>query len=552
VPSFGKNYGQILGIPNLSPELMPGLGTGNRYSADTIYGISGDGPQRLAYETLSFRNDLSIIRGTHAFKLGYEILRFRLNSTVTNRPSGQFFFDGVTAGLQADGNLLPRTGNTFAGFLTGSVRRAFFDQELTSWLPRSSIQSFYFQDDWKFSPTLTMNLGLRYSNETPFSTKYGLMTNFDPEAIDALTGRRGAIVHPTSPLSRRDNNNFQPRIGLAWHPLKKWVFRAGLSVNTIDVKYPSARIQFEEYVALANQERAPGDPRPVYQISRGPDPIVYNIRPDGSAGFVGTNYSARTAERWDTEMRNPYSLNWHNSIQYELSPNYMLEFSYQGSAGVGLLERWETNTFPVDAAANDAALRAEMFRVPQNYRPYSHFGAIPMRSNFGHSTFHAGTVKLDKRFSSSGLFFSTFYTFGKAIDSQDGDNDGSGVMPIQNRGLEKALAGFDRRHRYVGIMTYDLPIGQGKRFLTNGGGFWQKVIGGYTMGWVQYLETGNPLTFSFVNSPNNYFPTFAGNRRPNLVSTPHLRENWMDFGPDRFNAQNINSVIDINHFAYPA
>ena len=127
VPSFGKNYGQILGIPGISPDLMPGLGTGNRYAADTIYGISGDGPQRQAYETLSFRNDLSIIKGTHAFKMGYEILRFRLNSTVTNRPSGQFFFDGVTAGLQPDGNLAPRTGNTFAGFLTGAVRRAFFD-----------------------------------------------------------------------------------------------------------------------------------------------------------------------------------------------------------------------------------------------------------------------------------------------------------------------------------------------------------------------------------------------------------------------------------------
>ena len=551
VTSFGKNYGQILGIPNISQELMPGLGTGNRYTADTIYGISGDGPSRLAYETLSFRNDLSLIRGTHAFKMGYEILRFRLNSTVTNRPSGQFYFDGMTAGLQPDGNPLPRTGNTFAGFLTGSVRRAVFDQELTSWLPRSSIQSVYFQDDWKFSPTLTMNLGLRYSNETPFSTKYGLMTNFDPLAVDELSGRRGAIVHPTKGLNRRDNNNLQPRIGVAWHPLKRWVFRGGLSLNTIDVKYPSARIQFEEYVAVNNQERAPGDPRPVYQISRGPDPIVYNIRSNGSAAFVGANLGARSAEQWDPELRNPYSLNWHNSIQYELSPNYLLEFSYQGSAGVGLLERWETNTFPIDIAASDPALRAEIFRVPQNYRPYSHFGSIPMRSNFGHSTFHAGTVKLDKRFSSSGLFFSTFYTFGKAIDSQDSDNDGSGVMPIQNRGLEKALAGFDRRHRYVGIMTYDLPMGQGKRFM-NHGGIWDKIIGGYTVGWVQYLETGNPLTFSFVNSPNNYFPTFAGNRRPDLVSTPHLRENWMDFGPDRFNQQNINSVIDMNHFAYPA
>ena len=552
IPSFGKDYGRTLGIPNISPELMPGLGdpSANRYAAETIYGLYGDGPQRSAYETLSFRNDLSIIRGTHAFKTGYEILRFRLNSTVTDRPSGQFYFDGVTAGLQPDGNLAPRTGNTFAGFLTGAVRRAYFNQELTSWLPRSSIQSFYFQDDWKVTPTLTMNLGVRYSNETPFTTKYGLMSNFDPAATDALTGRTGAIVHPTSPLNRRDSNNFQPRVGMAWHPFQKWVFRGGFAVNTIDVKYPAARIQFEEFVALNNQERAPGDPRPLYQISRGPDPLTFDIRKDGSSPFVGANFSARNADLWDPAMRNPYSMNWHTGIQYELRSNYLLEFSYQGSAGVGLLERWQTNTFPVDIAKNDPALRAEIFRVPQNYRPYPHFGNVFMQSNFGHSTFHAGTVKLDKRFS-QGLLFSTFYTFGKAIDSQDGDRDGAGVAPIQNRGLEKGLAGFNRSHRFVGTAIYELPMGPGKRFL-NRSGVWGKILGGYSIGWIQYLESGNPLTFSFANSPFNYYPTFAGNRRPDLVGSPRLRDNWSDFGGDRFNSQNINSVIDMNAFAYPA
>jgi hypothetical protein len=337
---------------------------------------------------------------------------------------------------------------------------------------------------------------------------------------------------------------------MAWHPFKKWVFRGGFAVNTIDVKYPNARIQFEEYVALNNQERAPGDPRPIYQISRGPDPIVFNIRPDGSAPFVGANPTARSADLWDSNMRNPYSMNWHTGVQYELTTDYLLEVSYQGSSGTGLLERWQTNTFPIDIGANNAALRAEVFRVPQNFRPFSHFGDVNMRSNFGHSTFHAGTVKLDKRFS-QGLLFSTFYTFGKAIDSQDGDNDGSGVAPIQNRRLEKALAGFNRKHRYVGVMNYELPLGQGKKFLSRGGA-WNKFFGGYSIGWIQYFESGNPLNFSFANSPNNYMPAFAGVRRPDVVSTPKLRDNWRDFGGDRFNQQGINPVIDINHFAYPA
>ena len=146
-----------------------------------------------------------------------------------------------------------------------------------------------------------------------------------------------------------------------------------------------------------------------------------------------------------------------------------------------------------------------------------------MRSNFGHSTFHSGTVKLEKRFS-YGLTFTNFYTWSKALDSQDNDNDGTGVAPIQNRAWEKGRAGFDRNHRYIAAVTYELPVGQGRKWM-NTGGWKDYVLGGYELAWLQTIESGNPLSFSFDGSPNNYYPTFAGNRRPNLVSQPVLRDN---------------------------
>jgi hypothetical protein len=549
--NYGKGYNKILGIPNISDELIPAFGSGSEMAPDSIYGLTTSGPNRTIGETISFRDDLTKIHGSHAFKVGYEVLRLRLNSWSKSYPSGSFRFDGMTAGLQADGNSAPRTGNTFAGFLLGWVRQAQFDRNLASWLPRSYIHSFYFQDDWKFSPTLTLNLGLRYSNESPFQTKYGQMSNFDPAGTDDLVaGARGAIGHPTSPLSRRDNNNFQPRIGAAWHPLKKWVFRGGFAVNTVDVKFPTTQGNFDEYVAQATQQRAPGDPRPLYQISRGPDPIVFNIRKNGTSPFLGANYSTRSAEWWDPNLRNPYVLNWNISSQFEINSSYLIEALYQGSAGVGLIERWETNAFPIDYGAKDPALRAAVYRAPQNHRPYPQFGNIPFRSNMGHSSYHSGTIKLDKRFS-RGLMLLSFYTFSKTIDSQDGDNSGSGVAPIQNRGLEKGRAGYDRNHRFVTSLTYDLPMGKGKRFL-NRGRILNFLAGGYGIAWMQTYESGNPLTFSFANSPYNYFPAWAGSRRPNLTGSPRLRDGWRDLGGDRFNQNNINPVIDINYFAYPA
>jgi len=538
VASYGQNWAGTLGIPNVSPDLMPAFG---------VYTLTGANQSQAVNETLSFRNDTTYIRGRHAMKFGYEVLRFRLNNAIFARPVS-FAFDGVTAGLQPNGANVPNTGNTFAGFLTGYVRQAQVQTELSSWLPRSSIHSFYIQDDWKITPTLTANIGLRYSNESPFTTKYGAMSNFDPTVADPLTGRLGAIVHPTGGLNRRDNNNFNPRVGLAWHPKEKWVFRGGIGMYTVDLKFPAARIQYDEYTAIATQQALPGDPTPIFRVSQGPTPFTFNTQPNNTALFVGTNYSSRGASRWDPNLRNAYTLTYNANVQYELIRNYLIEVSYQGSAGVGLVENWETNTFPIDFGLGNPALRSQVLAASQNFRPFTQFGNIPMRSNYGHSTFHSGTVKLEKRFS-DGFFFNTFYTWAKAIDSQDNDNSGGGIAPIQNRGLEKARAGYDRAHRFVGTVDYELPAGKGKRWANTGWKNW--VFGGYSIAWIQTFETGNPVNFSFSGSPYNYFPGFAGAQRPDVVSTPVLRDNWRDFGGDRFNSNNINAIYSLDHFRYP-
>ncbi|MDZ4798706.1 MAG: TonB-dependent receptor [Bryobacteraceae bacterium] len=543
VPSFGQNWAQQLGIPNADAALMPAFG---------VYGMNGATPSRTVNETLSWRNDTTWIKGSHAFKFGYEILRSRLNSANFARFT-QFNSGGVTSGLQPNGVGIPNTGVDFAGFLTGYVGSVNANAELTSWLPRSTIHSFYLQDDWKITPTLTMNVGMRYMNESPFNTKNSAMTNFDPTATDDLTGMKGAFIHPAGGLSRRDNNNFQPRLGLAWHPLEKWVFRGGLGFYTVDIRIPSNRGQFEEYTATTTQQALPGVPTPTTTLSRGPAPFAFTTRSNLTSPFVGTNFSSRGAEWWDPGLRNPYTMNWNASIQHEFTRNYLLEFSYQGSSGVGLVERWQANTFPIDFFAGNPTQQNAVRAAAQNYRPFPNFGDIRFRSNFGHSTFHAGTVKLEKRMS-NGLYFSTFYTWSKSINSQDNDNDGGGVAPIQNRGLEKALAGYHRGHRFNLTGNYELPFGAGKPWATSG---WKKwMFGGLEFSGVQSLESGNPLTISYTGSPFNYFPGFAGNSRPDVLNQMEIRDGWGDLGGDRFNKGNSRSIFTgdnngLSNFALP-
>src|SRR4029079_13114917 len=104
--------------------------------------------------------------------------------------------------------------------------------------------------------------------------------------------------------------------------------------------------------------------------------------------------------------------------------------------------------------AGNPTMQNTVRAAAQNYRPFPNFGDVRFRSHFGHSTYHGRKIKLEKR-DPQGLFFSTFYTFAKAINSQDTDQDGAGVAPIQNRGLEKGRAGYDRNHRFNLTANYE-------------------------------------------------------------------------------------------------
>ncbi len=560
VPSYNQDWAGTLGIPNVSPLLMPSFssvmasGTGSAPALNTMYGLTVPGPSRTVRETYSLRDDFSRMVGTHAFKLGYELLNFRANYFQLGQPSGVFQFDNMTAGLQPNGQPIPNTGNLFAAFELGAVAAANFTTYTSTWLPRDSIHSLYFQDDWKFSRTLTLNLGLRWSTESPFNTAHDLESNFSPTTVDPVSGKIGAIVHPTEGLNDRSWKNFQPRIGLAWHPLERWVFRGGFGVNTVDIRFPNALQQFDEYQAQVVQQRAPDDPRPLFKLSDGPAPVVYNVRADNTAAYVGKNYSSRSIYWMDSKLHPGYVMNWNASAEYQISTNNLIKFIYQGSAGVHLVESWNVNVFPTDFGANDPTLRNAAFAATQNYLPYPQFGSINYMSNTGHSSYHAGTVQFIKRYS-QGMVLNTFYTWSKALDDCDSDYGVcSGVAPITNRNLNKGRAGYDRTHVAVANLTYELPLGKGRRFV-NHSRVLDWIIGGYELAWVQTFNTGNPFGFSFANSPYNYYPSSIGNRVPNLtcsdISMPGFNLGTK-IGGARFNQALENPVLDVNCFAAPA
>ena len=535
-PSLNQNLGGMLGIPNVAKTLLPGG-----------LPLSVNGPSTNIIENFTLKDDITWIHNAHSFKFGYDLLHERQNSYNLGNPSGVFTFDGAS-GLTGSGTqTIANTGGiSLASFMLGSVSTANFSVPTASWLPRDNINSVYFQDDWKVSPTLTLNLGVRYMNESPWHTKYGQFSQFNPSLPDTLvSGALGQITHPGGNINNRDNNNFEPRIGLAWHPLEKLVVRSGFALSHIELGL--APSQLDEYSIATTQSQVSGNPTPIYQISHGPNPIVYPaLQSNGTQPYQGANLGSRSTTFTDKNLRNPYAMTWNLDLQYQLRANYLLQLSYDGSASVGNPETPQYNALPPDYFVNNPNLLTAFLGNNQLDRPYGNYGTINYRGNLSHSTYHAGTIHMSKRLS-GGLMLEGFYTYAKSLDGT-----GVGNMDVAST-LYKGPSSYDRRQRFVGNFSYDLPIGKGKTLL-NRSGVLNAMFGGYTMVWQYAIYTGNPITWGYTNSPYNYLPGFMGiGGRPTMLGTPVLRNNWQDLGGDRFNQGNQNSTIDgLGNFAYPA
>src|SRR5882724_4166207 len=519
------NWAQQLGIPGVNgssfPYFVPGASPTSPIFpssftyANTYYRTGPGGVSSEVWEDARAQENLTKVWGKHTVKGGYEILRTRYNLLNEALPSGKYFMTGTELPFAT----ATATGNDFADLLLGYVGQGQFTQSLATWLPRWWSHSAYLQDDWKPTRTLTINYGVRWSYESPYTTKYGQQSQFDPTVKDPITGRLGAIVHTPGSLSSNHWHNFQPRVGLAWNFRPKLVFRGNFGIISQDLFMTSLGQNFEEYLATASVQAPVGDPRPAFKLSQGPGPVQFNVAPDGSAPFVGSNFSNRNVSWIDPNIRMPYIMNWSGGFQWELLNNLLIEAMYQGSAGVGLLNNWDINAVPLNIASDYATLD-NIRRNIQNFKPYPQFGSIQLYSNFGHNSYHSTTIRVERRYR-GGFFANGFYTCSKNLTDGDADGSVSGVT-YYNRSLEKARSNFDVSHRFVGTFIYELPYGKGRHF-GNRRGIADFLLGGWDLMFSQTLQSGPPITVTFAGAPSTpYAPGqpyvwLPGQLRPNQI-----------------------------------
>jgi hypothetical protein len=469
---------------------------------------------------------VTLIRGKHILKFGGEVLMYQDNATPWgNINAGSFTFSGVFTQRGPNDQTNGPTGQSgigYADFLLGQV-----DKWSASNTPivgfRQKSPQFFVQDDFKVTPTLTVNLGLRYQIQGGWSEIHNRLGDFDPTLINPATNTLGAIWfggnNGRTNLEATDYKIFLPRVGFAWAPKSSWVFRGGFgiysynwSIDTYSGGSEGLGTNSQGSLAQTNQTN------PVFILSqatlgslnyKGPsnNPAVYNGQ---NVGYVP----------YHTPVARNYQYSF--SIQHQLGAGMVVQAAYVGSHATNLSFPTDLNQVPANLLAQSAADTSKS----QSLRPYPQYLTINANLFNARSNYNSAQLTVTKRLS-QGLQFDVNYTWSRMLDDQDSSGWGSrdGGQVYQNAHDPRAnyaSSNFDIPHMFKGDLTYQLPFGKGRTFM-NRGGVLDAVLGGWQASTLFVLETGRPYTVSVGTADGS--ASLAGNGYkwyPNLVGDPSV------------------------------
>ena len=476
--------------------------------------------------SFDFFSNLSWIRGAHSMKFGGYIYRLRFNPQDSPNARGSFLFDSRF------------TGNSFADFLLGYPFTAQGGIGRGEEDGRTTWGHFYAQDDWRATPDLTINAGLRFEINGHVKETGNRLSNIELNRFVIASDEDGNI-HPdanallsqipvpyvTSEEAGQDRSLFRPsyrryapRLGIAWAPggSGKTVVRAGSGFFYNQWAYSVQTALMKNLPFFFNKSVTVGTFDPGLNIEN-----VLNAPNTGSIGGAGVEYDFHTE----------YAASWSFGLQRMLSENWSVEASYFGSKVVGA----DDNTFDNIPLPGPGPIGSRRPNPALSNFQVLHWG--------GWSLYNSLTLKLEKRIS-NGLTMNTNYTWSKAMDpaSSPGPTESEANFPqdVRNRRAEKALSSFDRRHRLVLSYSYELPIGPG-RMWNPVSGWAAKLLEGWSLTGLGTFQTGAPFT---VNIPTDNANIGAGPaQRPDLIGDPVLDsdqqtpERWFNLAAFQMPAQ---------------
>jgi hypothetical protein len=491
----------------------------NQYSA---VGGTDHAPQSYDQPSYSISDALTWSKGSHTVSMGADVRWWTGYNNTFNSPT--FTFDGSFTGVPAaDGGTEPNTGDPLADYLLGYAALAQ-SQQPTAFAPTASGANdvlFHFlqvapwiQDDWKATPKLTINAGLRYDfSPLPYEDQ-GKTFWIDPtipggglytasqKIINAGLGgalyQYGGQRYP----GKTQRLVFAPRLGLAYRPFSddKTTFRAGYGVF---------------FDSFETKEAATGGGYPFGLDTSVQFINVANLFPPSPALTPVTSAQLGFEFLTTANIHTPYMQDWQLSVEREIFPGYKAEVDYLGSKGTHLLGRvWENAPTQYDPA-NPTPVSARV--------PYPNIGLIIDHFWDFYSNYNALTLKLEH--STRNLSVIAGYTYSHSLDDKSGttginaDLDYNGPQNEYDFNADYGTSSFDTKHHFVGSFVALLPFGRNQHFMSNANTVENLLVGGWQVNGILTLQTGFPFSIGatdigFVNQNMSPRADVIGNAYP--------------------------------------
>jgi hypothetical protein len=522
--SLGQGYTGKIGLNGVQDTTFPCI----KFTGTPYEGLLNNcGDSQFADNVYQLNDSVSWVKGKHNMKFGGEVRMLQFNVRRLTQASGEFDFNAAETSLNGVG------GDPVATSLFGLVNTSTLNYGAFSGV-RYKDYSFYAQDTYKWKPHVTLNYGLRYDYDLPASEAFDRFSMVDPTlANPGAGGILGAYTYFGTGTGRNGHKRpqntykkaFGPRVGFAYSINDKTVFRGGYGIFYEPLKEGSFADQ--DGLGFFNRQTiTPTNGGPI-QIDNGVTRIFPASGPFTPEGQNGSNgvilVPANSGRPADIQT-------WNLDIQRQITTNMIVSIAYVGSKGTHLpalniipnqvnpsfLSLGNDLTMNVTCLTNGTCPNAVAAGVKLPYpgftgninqavRPFSQYGDFNQEDNSftpdrtGNSTYHAMQLQVDKRFA-QGLSFLVSYTVSKNLT--DADSSGPGVSGFigtnefigqnsYNRPAEKAVSELDTPQSLVASFFYELPVGHGKRYLSEGG-LVDRALGGWYVSGIASYKSGTP------------------------------------------------------------
>lgn len=547
---YAGDLPQVAGVP--SHLYPPQLTFGNGYIQ--LGNNTGLNTQDITTRPTYIANDVvTKVWGRHTFKVGGEIRKLNQNIHNGGNGSGTFDFEATQTGLPG----IAGSGNSMASFLLGAVNSASVAlNPVGGRYVRQHAYSLYGEDTWKITNKLSLDIGVRWDRFSPTSEKYDNATFFDFGPNPSAGGLPGRLTYAgtkwgSASLGRSYpeddwNGAVGPRVGIAYAVDKNTVIRTGYGIFYTQAFYPGwggGISQFGLNLTANANSTAFGGIDPAFYLQDGfpignirQPPIVDPGAANGTSGQI--LYRPKDANQL------PYSQQWNFTIERQLGGNSMVSVAYVANKGTRLpsqelplnvlnpsllsmggtlTQQFGPNDTVVGGVRAPYAGWAQQLlsaggcapTVAQALSPYPQYcdALFGLNENVGNSTYHSLQAKFEKR-TSNGLYLLASYTWSKLITDTAGSTQASdfgggqltrGAISPYQFSRNKAISQDDVPHNFAAALTYELPFGQGKKWL-NRRGFVDTVLGGWQITSGIKYASGTPLLFrsGYCNVPSQF------------------------------------------------